>query len=171
RRSTRRGRLRAGSERGTNDGKGLTKTGGRRASPSAQDKGSSRDLGMGMETMMDMRAFRELVTDEPRSVETAAPNPPHPGRDLRPEFIRYRDDGCEVSPSCLRCPLPRCRYDDPGWLRREAKARRDREVLTAHRSEGLGPSELARRFGLSRRTIHRILRMQKRAPENAQGKR
>ena len=30
----------------------------------------------------------------------------------------YSDDGCEYSSSCLRCPLPRCRYDDPvGALR------------------------------------------------------
>jgi len=23
------------------------------------------------------------------------------------------DDGCEYSPSCLLCPLPVCKYDDP----------------------------------------------------------
>ena len=28
------------------------------------------------------------------------------------------DDGCEYSPSCLQCPLPVCKYDDPvGALR------------------------------------------------------
>ncbi len=124
---------------------------------------------------MGMRTFSELVIDGPfdvlttrlESVETADPATPHPGKDPRPEFVHYRDQGCEVSPSCLRCPLPRCRYDDPGWLRREAKAKRDQRVLTMHSSEGLGPSELAQRFGLSRRTIHRILRTQARAPENA----
>jgi len=25
----------------------------------------------------------------------------------------YFDDGCEYSPSCLRCPLPVCKHDDP----------------------------------------------------------
>ena len=26
----------------------------------------------------------------------------------------WRDTGCpQVSPSCLACPLPRCKYDDP----------------------------------------------------------
>ncbi|MFH1031210.1 MAG: hypothetical protein V1767_01365 [Chloroflexota bacterium] len=26
--------------------------------------------------------------------------------DLPPEFCQYRDEGCEVATSCLRCPLP-----------------------------------------------------------------
>jgi hypothetical protein len=23
------------------------------------------------------------------------------------------DTGCDASPSCLRCPLPRCKFDEP----------------------------------------------------------
>ena len=34
-----------------------------------------------------------------------------PTMDMLPEHFPYRDDGCDVSPSCLRCPLPRCKYD------------------------------------------------------------
>ena len=33
-------------------------------------------------------------------------------RDSLPEHARYKDEGCELSPSCLRCPLPRCQYDE-----------------------------------------------------------
>ena len=32
-------------------------------------------------------------------------------RDSLPEHARYKDTGCELSPSCLRCPLVRCQYD------------------------------------------------------------
>ncbi len=130
---------------------------------------------------MDMQVFRDLVTarqSSPQAEELVrigakGPTPPPPerdpstggsagspetsGQDPLPESTQYRDEGCDISPSCLRCPLPRCRYDDPGWLRREAKARRDQEVLRMQGAEGLGPMELAARFGVSRRTIHRIL--------------
>ena len=107
---------------------------------------------------MDLPEFRDLVVEEVEDTEHAAPVQPDTGRDSRPEFVRYRDVGCEISQSCLRCPLPQCRYDDPGWLRRQIKEKRDRRVLKAREGEGLTPSELAERFGLSRRTIHRILK-------------
>jgi AraC-like DNA-binding protein len=78
--------------------------------------------------------------------------------DVLPELYPYRDDGCEVSPSCLSCPLPRCKYDDPGWLQRLRREERDREVIRTRRSEGLTVPQLASRFGVSQRTIFRILR-------------
>ncbi len=80
-----------------------------------------------------------------------------PSIDLLPEHYPYHDDGCEVSPSCLRCPLPKCKFDDPGWLSRERRARRDCEVLQTRRNEGITVLELARRFHISQRTVHRIL--------------
>ena len=110
---------------------------------------------------MDLREFRDLVVEGVESTEHSAPSQPDPGRDSRPEFVHYRDVGCEVSESCLQCPLPQCRYDDPGWLRRQIKEKRDRQVIEAHEGEGLAPSELAKRFGVSRRTIHRILKAHK----------
>lgn len=57
--------------------------------------------------------------------------------DVLPERYPYRDEGCEVSPSCLECPLPQRKYDDPGWLQRYKRNERDREVLTAMR-QGAG---------------------------------
>ena len=77
--------------------------------------------------------------------------------DAVPESYPYRDDGCEVSPSCLRCPLPQCKYDDPGWFQRQKRDVRDREVVTALRQDGLSVPEAAARFTLSQRTIFRIL--------------
>lgn len=76
--------------------------------------------------------------------------------DTLPENTRYRDDGCEVSATCVNCPLPVCKYDDPGWLRRENRHDRDVEILQ-RRDEGLPVPDIARRFGLSTRTVHRVL--------------
>ncbi len=77
--------------------------------------------------------------------------------DRVPELYPYRDDGCELSPSCLNCPLPRCKYDDPGWLQRERRSKRDRAVLDARRRRDLTVPQLAERFGVSERTVFRIL--------------
>lgn len=80
-----------------------------------------------------------------------------PAMDTLPEYFPYRDDGCEVSPTCLRCPLPRCKYDDPGCLARARRDLRDQQVLDARHSGDVTINELARRFGLSVRTVHRIV--------------
>ncbi len=77
--------------------------------------------------------------------------------DALPERCQYQDDGCEVSPSCLRCPLPRCKYDDPGWLNRRAREQRDGRILRVWLEGGTPVDSLARRFGVSERTVFRIL--------------
>lgn len=74
-----------------------------------------------------------------------------------PEHQEYRDVGCEVSPSCLRCPLPQCRYDVPGGLRQILNEARDAEVVRLRFQERVPVNEIAARFGLSRRTVFRIL--------------
>ena len=76
--------------------------------------------------------------------------------DTLPENTRYSDDGCEVSPSCLTCPLPMCKYDDPGWLRRSDRRSRDREIFML-RQQGVPVRELSARFAVSTRTVHRIV--------------
>ena len=76
--------------------------------------------------------------------------------DALPEYTRYRDDGCDVHSHCLTCPLARCRYDEPGGLRALVNAHRDREIVEM-RLSGAGVGELAGRFGLSRRSVFRIL--------------
>ena len=76
--------------------------------------------------------------------------------DSLPEHTRYRDDGCEVNPSCLTCPLPRCRYDEPGGLRALVNSYRDGKMLEL-RLEGVPVEDIAERFSVSRRTVFRIL--------------
>ena len=78
--------------------------------------------------------------------------------ELLPERYPYRDEGCEVSPSCLKCPLPQCKYDEPGWLQRQKRNERDSEVVAALLQGELSVKEAASRFALSQRTIFRILR-------------
>ncbi len=51
--------------------------------------------------------------------------------DALPEHAQYRDDGCDVHPHCLTCPLPRCRYDEPGGLRSVLIAGRDQDSAPA----------------------------------------
>ena len=86
-----------------------------------------------------------------------SPRRNEPVIDVLPEQHQYRDEGCSVSPSCLRCPLPWCKYDDPAAYHRELRLSRDREVMQVKRNEGKTVPQLARHFGLSERTIHRIL--------------
>ncbi|MBI4297983.1 MAG: helix-turn-helix domain-containing protein [Chloroflexi bacterium] len=77
--------------------------------------------------------------------------------DRLPEYTQYQDEGCDLHPSCLGCPLPLCRYDDPGGRRSGPRAFRDREIRRLRRLGHPIPA-LARRFGISTRTVHRILR-------------
>jgi len=78
--------------------------------------------------------------------------------DLPPEYCHYRDDGCEFADSCLSCPLLECVYAQPGGKHRWLKRLRDKEVLGLFTTEGKEVKELALMFGVSRRTIQRILK-------------
>jgi hypothetical protein len=76
--------------------------------------------------------------------------------DTLPENTRYRDDGCDASATCLDCPLPLCKYDDPGWLQRESRRTRD-DAIFRLRQERVPVAEISRKFGISTRTVHRIV--------------
>jgi hypothetical protein len=86
--------------------------------------------------------------------------------DNLPEHVHYQDSGCEVSPTCLECPLPVCRYEVPGGLSAILREPRDAEVLTARR-QGTAIDGICRQFGLSRRTVFRILSAARRAQNHA----
>ena len=76
--------------------------------------------------------------------------------DALPEHLEYRDTGCDLAPSCLRCPLARCRYDEPGGARKLLQGSRD-EAVRHRRGEGVAIDALAGEFGISRRSVFRIL--------------
>lgn len=69
----------------------------------------------------------------------------------------YTDTGCEASPSCLTCPLPVCKYDVPGGVRQARRLQADAERIAVMEREGLMVAEAAERFGITERTMFRIL--------------
>jgi hypothetical protein len=77
--------------------------------------------------------------------------------DALPEHTRYRDEGCDVSPSCLNCPLPQCKYDDPTAYYRAKRQSRNDEIRRL-RGQGKRPAEIAREFGVTPRTVYRALK-------------
>ena len=99
-----------------------------------------------------------LVSNGPTAIVSDERHPD--GRKVRsdalPEHLDYRDQGCELAPSCLRCPLVRCRYDEPGGARKLLQGSRD-EAVWHRRGEGVGIDALAQEFSLSRRSVFRIL--------------
>ncbi len=98
-----------------------------------------------------------VATAEPRQMKLKLrPAARRRTRDPLPENTRYRDDGCSISKSCFTCPLPRCRYEEPGGLRAVLNELRDREIL-ALKQDGMPVEELADRFQVSRRTVFRVL--------------
>lgn len=83
-------------------------------------------------------------------------------RDTLPEHADYRDTGCDLFASCLRCPLARCKYDEPATARRASIAARDREIALLRRRHRAPIGMLAGTYGLTPRTIFRILSEQRR---------
>jgi len=97
-----------------------------------------------------------LVDKDQRIARRRRPTKVDRLEDLLPEHMNYRDDGCEVSATCLSCPLPVCRYDVRGGLAALQRRPRDAELLELHR-RGAGIDRLCRQFGLSRRSVFRII--------------
>lgn len=85
-------------------------------------------------------------------------SPLRPRSDALPENTEYRDTGCDLYPSCLRCPLPRCRYEDPGGAAAILRDGRDAAILRLAGDGSMTIDQIAETFGLSRRTIFRVLR-------------
>ena len=73
------------------------------------------------------------------------------------EFYHYEDSGCEASDSCLDCPLPQCKYDNPEWYYRNRRLAKDFRLAYVMQQESLTVEEAAERFGITKRTVFRIL--------------
>ena len=89
--------------------------------------------------------------------------------DAVPEFYHYEDTGCEVSPSCLNCPLPQCKYDDPTWFQRHRRIARDMKVWSTMQAESLSVEEAAERFSVTVRTVFRMMRRCREAETDLDG--
>lgn len=77
--------------------------------------------------------------------------------DALPEHLDYRDEGCDLFASCLACPLPRCRYDEPGGVRAMLNRERDHQMRVLRDDAGMTVDEIADHFQVSRRTVFRAL--------------
>jgi hypothetical protein len=98
-----------------------------------------------------------MVTQERHLAANISHLPPRRARsDSLPEHTQYQDTGCDVHPRCLTCPLVRCRYDEPGGVRRLFSDDRDRSIAGLQR-DGVSVGVIARRFGVSERTVFRSL--------------
>ena len=87
---------------------------------------------------------------------TATERRPRLALDSLPELTRYHDDGCDLHPACLTCPLARCRYDDNRTLKAILNEPRDQQIVDL-KEGGVAVTEISARFGISKRTIFRIL--------------
>jgi len=65
------------------------------------------------------------------------------------------DDGCNVAPSCLRCPLERCKYDygSPAAMNRARRRTAMVELVRSGHTQG----EAAELAGVSIRTVRRAI--------------
>jgi hypothetical protein len=86
--------------------------------------------------------------------------------DLPPEFCHYRDEGCEFAASCLNCPFSRCVYDEHGGRQHYAKGLRNSDMVRL-REEGKSVRELALMFGVSERTVQRVLKTEKEVQDSS----
>lgn len=77
-------------------------------------------------------------------------------RDALPENIIYGDKGCDVSPACLSCPLPVCRYDVAYSIHAIRNVKRNSEIIRLY-ADGVSARTIARQFGVHKRTIFRVL--------------
>ncbi len=77
-------------------------------------------------------------------------------RDQRRLIPVDRDDGCAESASCLDCPLPLCKYDDPVAFYSAEKAQRDTKIVGMAK-RGWTVPQLARQFELGERSVYRIV--------------
>ena len=70
----------------------------------------------------------------------------------------YPDTGCKEAPSCLDCPLPQCVHDsDRQEAQRLAALERAREKVRLIREKDWTVPEAARHFGVTQRTVSRLL--------------
>jgi DNA-binding CsgD family transcriptional regulator len=83
--------------------------------------------------------------------------------DRLPEDTEYRDEGCQVHPACLSCPLAACIYEErysvrEGRLspRRASLRERDMEIVELA-VQGVSSREIGDTYGLSTRQVFRIL--------------
>ncbi len=98
-----------------------------------------------------------MVTLQASRPQSLAPVFQRAAQDDVSEFYHYEDTGCEASDSCLDCPLPFCKYDDPAWYQRNRRLAQDFRILRVMTQESLSVEETAKRFSVTVRTVFRVM--------------
>lgn len=75
--------------------------------------------------------------------------------DPRPEQVAFQDEGCSISPTCLNCPLPVCRYDMGKQFTHLTALVRLEAIRRDHFQLGLDAAALMRKYRVSPRTVAR----------------
>ena len=74
------------------------------------------------------------------------------------EFDHWKDVGCpEVSPSCLACPLPKCKHDDPFAHRSRGVRMKWQGWINTMETEKLTVDQIAKKVRVTPRTIFRAI--------------
>jgi len=75
------------------------------------------------------------------------------------DHVEFKDTGCPdgMLPSCLACPLPRCRFDDYKTHPRRSVIRERQQEIRARSDAGAAVDEIVEAMGVSRRTVFRAL--------------
>lgn len=84
-----------------------------------------------------------------------------PRRDALPEYVDWKDTGCQVHPLCRACPLQVCVHDLPHGLM-DLNTERRREQILQLRDAGKKPREIAEALGIHEQTVFRVLRRENR---------
>ena len=77
-------------------------------------------------------------------------------RNRRVQDASTHDDGCDVAPHCVACPLVQCKYDDPAGYKLWKSAAWDAVVAKTHEVSG-SITAVATAHKVSKRTIYRSL--------------
>jgi len=73
-----------------------------------------------------------------------------------PDDCNWQDRGCDLFPSCLSCPLPRCIEDEPRGRQRLKLLTRASQMAQLKR-QGKSSVEIANLFHVSKRTVQRAI--------------
>ena len=77
-------------------------------------------------------------------LDGAPPDPVQQPAGTHHQFNSYQDNGCDESPTCLACPLPTCKHDDPAayQLLLAARASQNPPDFSPAGLENTGPNNI-----------------------------
>ena len=99
-----------------------------------------------------------LQEDSARPAESSPPTPPQkekPWWNRLPHETHYKDTGCELWPSCLTCPFPRCIKEEPYGASKLRSLARAATVLQLT-NQGLTNAQIATILNVTTRTVMRL---------------